>query len=102
MLRSHLVLVLALSCGVAAANAAATNDKRPAVGADPRPRQHYCVRNAESGACEDCWSDSRRSSAGGTCKGLKAATTNPNIRRGSCSQFIKTDFCRTLHDKPIP
>ncbi len=84
-----------------AAHEAAANDKR-APQADPKPRQHYCVRNAESGACEDCWSASSHTSAGGTCQNLKESTNNPNVRKGSCSQFIKTDFCRTPHPKSIP
>ncbi len=100
MLRPGLCLLFCLSLTVSA-NAAATNDKRPAQ-FDPKPRQHYCIRNAESGACEDCWSQSRHGSVGGTCKGLKSATNDPNVRKGSCSQYIKTSFCRTPHPGSIP
>ena len=54
----------------------------------------YCVRNSESGACEDCWSDGKVSSARGTCRLLKSSTLEPNVRQGKCSTARNRGFCK--------
>jgi hypothetical protein len=89
--RIALIALLAFSSG--AAWAEATADKRPP-GTDLKPGNHYCVKNAESGVCEDCWSGSKTSSRGGSCKLLKESTNDPNVRKGKCSDVINTDFCK--------
>ncbi|MGZ5925807.1 MAG: hypothetical protein ACXWLJ_03945 [Rhizomicrobium sp.] len=90
---SALLFLLLVDANGGSALAAATADKRPA-GYDFKPGLHYCVKNAESGACEDCWSGSLKSSKGGTCKLLKESTTEPSVRKGRCSDLIHTGFCK--------
>jgi hypothetical protein len=54
----------------------------------------YCVRNAETGACEDYWTDGPVSSARGTCNVLKRSTTAPNVRTGTCSAPATAQWCK--------
>lgn len=59
------------------------------------PQKHmFCVKNAESGACEDCWSDGAVSSARGTCRLLKSSSGAPNVRTGRCNSPSNLDFCK--------
>jgi hypothetical protein len=71
---------------------AATADTR-GPGSNTHNKVLYCVRNAESGACEDCWSDGKSSSARGTCNLLKASTNDPNVRKGKCALPANQKFC---------
>ena len=94
-LASFAIALAILPFAIATAFAAASNDKRPAAGHDPAPRMHYCIKNAESGACEDCWSGNKVSGGlGGTCKELKEATNDPNVHKGKCSDVINKGFCK--------
>jgi hypothetical protein len=71
---------------------AATADMR-GPGSNTHHKVLYCVKNAESGACEDCWSDGPISSARGTCNLLKTSTTDPRVRKGKCSLPANQKFC---------
>ena len=77
----------------ALAGPGATADTR-GPGANTLHKHLFCVRNSESGACEDCWSDGAVSSARGTCKMLKASTIAPNVREGKCSAARNIAFCK--------
>jgi len=57
-------------------------------------KHFFCVKNAESGACEDCWSDAGFSGARGTCRLLKSSTQAPNVRPGKCDSSSNIHFCR--------
>lgn len=57
-------------------------------------KHFFCVKNAESGACEDCWSDSSFSSAKGTCRLLKSSTQAPAVRSGKCDSSRNVQFCK--------
>ena len=91
--------LLAVAAVVMMAPAAMAADK-PAASADlrgPGSNTHhkvlYCVKNAESGACEDCWSDGAVSSARGTCNLLKDSTNDPRVRKGKCALPANQKFC---------
>ncbi len=93
------VLAAALLCttgamaqGVEKSTPAATADTR-GPGANTHHKHLYCVKNAESGACEDCWSDGKVSSARGTCNLLKSSTNAPNVRAGKCATPANRAFC---------
>ncbi len=86
-------LMMVIGFAAALQTGSATADTR-GPGANTLHKQLYCVRNAESGACEDCWSDGDVSSARGTCRSLKASTNAPNVRKGSCSSLAQTSFCK--------
>lgn len=83
--------LLAPAC-MAGAQAAATADTR-GPGSNTHHKNLFCVKNAESGACEDCWSDGEVSSARGTCNVLKSSTTAPNVRAGRCATPANQKFC---------
>ncbi len=81
-----------LSLILAAAVSAATADTR---GPDNVANKHFfCVQNAESGACEDCWSDSTVSSAHGTCDTLKISTNGAGVHSGKCSTPKNRAICK--------
>jgi hypothetical protein len=78
----------------------AQQDERPAASADRRGpgantlhKHLFCVKNAESGVCEDCWSDGKISSARGTCNLLKASSNAPDVRQGKCALPSNRKFC---------
>ena len=81
--------LLAVAAVVLMAPAAMAADK-PAASADlrgPGSNTHhkvlYCVKNAESGACEDCWSDGPVSSA----RGWGRMGTVPSAASGATGTF---------------
>ena len=82
----------ALFLMAALAAPAATADTR-GPGANTLHKHLFCVRNSESGACEDCWSDGPVSSARGTCNLPKSSTLAPNVRPGKCSTARNIAFC---------
>jgi len=91
----HILPVLSLIALVSPALAlppAATADMR-GPGTNTHHKTLYCVKNAESGACEDCWSDGPVSGARGTCNVLKASTNDPNVRKGKCALPANRKFC---------
>jgi hypothetical protein len=95
VMKHTLAVVAALALVAPAALAqtpAATADTR-GPGSNIHHKTLYCVKNAESGACEDCWSDGKVSSARGTCNMLKASTNDPNVRKGKCALPANQRFC---------
>ncbi len=94
------IAATAILASTALALAQPSEQTRPAASADmrgPGSNTHhkvlYCVKNAESGACEDCWSDGAVSSARGTCNLLKTSTTDPRVRKGKCALPANRKFC---------
>jgi len=57
-------------------------------------KHFFCVKNAESGACEDCWSDAGFSGAKGTCRLLKSSTEAPAVHSGKCDSPANIQFCK--------
>jgi hypothetical protein len=101
MTRFVAVIAVATLFAVPVCALAQTPDKsQPAATADMRGpgtntlhKTLYCVKNAESGACEDCWSDGKISSARGTCNLLKSSTNAPDVRKGACALPANQAFC---------
>ncbi len=81
-----------LSAALAATGAATADTRGP--NANGLHKHLYCVRNSESGACEDCWSEGKVSSVRGTCRLLKSSTLEPNVREGKCSTKRNIEFCK--------
>ncbi len=88
-----MIAALILSTVLAAAAPGPTADTR-GPGSNTLHKHLFCVRNSESGACEDCWSDGVVSSARGTCRLLKSSTMAPNVREGKCSAPGNLAFCK--------
>jgi hypothetical protein len=90
-----LFLPVGATSSSAAQNAASADTRGP--GANTLHKHLFCVKNAESGACEDCWSDGKISSARGTCRLLKSSTNAPDVRKGQCSLASNKKFCSISH-----
>jgi uncharacterized membrane protein len=82
-----------LSAALAASGPGPHADTR-GPGANTLHKTLYCVKNAETGACEDCWSDGPVSSDRGTCRLLKSSTTAPFVRKGTCNAPVNRAFCK--------
>ncbi len=88
-----LSVIIAMSGATPGLAASASPDMRGPSGSTLH-KHFYCVKNAESGACEDCWSNAGFSGARGTCRLLKSSTAAPEVRHGKCSAPGNTDFCK--------